>query len=356
MADTILPGTGFNTYETQDKVLVGMSGGVDSSVTVRILQQQGFAVTGAVIRFSPAHEPAVQAAQEAARQLGVPCRVLDVQEQFEKEVVAPFCESYCRGETPNPCILCNPAVKFAALRQEADRLGIPYIATGHYARVEADESGVCHVCRAVSTARDQSYMLYRLGQDILQRLILPLGDFEKEDIRDMARDMGLACADAPDSMEICFIPDGDYAGYIQARGLADRQGHFLAPDGADLGPHLGVMHYTVGQRKGLGVALGRPVFIREIRADGNIQLADAQDAFFTQVPVTGLSTADGAPLAPGSYTVKIRSMAAPAPAVYDGAGLLTFDPPARAPAPGQSAVFYRDDQVLGGGFIGRGGR
>ena len=346
-----MPGTGFNTYEPQDKVLVGMSGGVDSSVAVRILQEQGFAVTGAVIRFSPAHEAAVRAAQETAGQLGVPCHVLDAQELFERQVVTPFCASYCRGETPNPCILCNPAVKFAALRTAADRLGIPYIATGHYARVEADSAGISHICRAASAARDQSYMLYRLEQDVLTRLILPLGEFEKDDIREMAREMGLACADAPDSMEICFIPDGDYAAYIEARGLAGKQGHFLAPDGTDLGPHKGVLHYTVGQRKGLGIALGRPVFIREILENGDIRLADAGDEFFARVQVDGMVTADGAPLPAGRYTVKIRSAAQPAPACYDGAGLLTFDAPVRAPAPGQSAVFYQGDTVLGGGFI-----
>lgn len=353
MAGEFLPGNGFKSYEEQDKVLVGMSGGVDSSVTVRILQEQGFAVAGAVIRFSPEHENAVQQAKAAAKQLGVECIVLDAQDLFDANVVTPFCESYCKGETPNPCILCNPSVKFAALLAAADKLGIQFIATGHYARVEMDNNGISHVCKAVSTARDQSYMLYRLDQETLSRLILPLGDFEKDDIREMARAMQLDCADAPDSMEICFIPDGDYAAFIEKRGLTAKQGNFISPEGAVVCPHKGVLHYTVGQRKGLGIALGRPVFIKEICENGDILLADAGDEMASCMRVTDMVTADGQPMPAGNYEVKIRSAATPAPAYYNGEGLLTFDPPVRAPAPGQSAVFYHKDMVMGGGFLAR---
>ncbi len=348
-----MPGNGFDTYEAQDKVLVGMSGGVDSSVTVRILQDQGFAVAGAVIRFSPEHDGAVQMAKATAKQLGVECIVLDAQDLFETHVVQPFCESYCNGETPNPCILCNPNVKFKALLTAADKLGFQYIATGHYARVEADSNGVNHIFKAVSTARDQSYMLYRLDQSVLSRLILPLGEFEKEDIREMARDMQLDCADAPDSMEICFIPDGDYAAFIQNRGMTAKQGNFISPEGTVIGPHKGVLHYTVGQRKGLGIALGRPVFIREICENGDIQLADAGNEMESRMGVTNMASADGRPLPAGNYTIKIRSAATPAPAYYDGNGVLEFNSPVRAPAPGQSAVFYQDNIVMGGGFLCR---
>ncbi len=351
MAGEFLPANGFDTYETQDKVLVGMSGGVDSSVTVRILQQQGFAVTGAVIRFSPAHQAAVDAAKKAAGQLGVECVVLDVQDMFRERVITPFCESYCRGETPNPCVLCNPGVKFAALLNAADRLGIQYIATGHYARVAEDGDGMFRICQPVSAARDQSYMLCRLGQEVLARLVLPLGEFEKDDVREMARELQLDCADAPDSMEICFIPDGDYAGYIEAQGFAGRAGHLIAPDGADLGPHKGVLHYTVGQRKGLGVALGQPVFVREIRENGDIQLAVAGDEYFTGFALRDIATPDGRPLPAGEYLVKVRSAAKPVPCRYDGCGNVAFPEPVRAPAPGQSAVFYRGGFVMGSGFI-----
>lgn len=342
---------GFNTFETQDKVLVGLSGGVDSSVTVRILQEQGFYVEGAVIRFSPAHDKAVVQAKETAEKLLIPLHVIDAADAFEAEVVEPFCSGYCAGRTPNPCILCNPAVKFRLLAQKADELGFRYIATGHYARVSLCPDGVCRLSLPESIARDQTYMLYRLPQEILSRLVLPLGEFEKEDVREIARDIGLACADAPDSMEICFIPDGDYTGFIRARGGEPLTGNFIGPDGEDLGPHAGVDHFTVGQRKGLGIAAGRPLFVKAILPNGDIQLAESGQEYNSSIRVTGLVTPDGNPLPAGDYRVKIRSAAKAVPCQYDGNGTVTFPEPVRAPAPGQSAVFYRGGFVMGGGFI-----
>lgn len=346
-----MDGMGFNTFETQDKVLMGMSGGVDSSVAVRILQEQGFAVQGAVIRFSPAHDATVEAARQAADALGVELHVIDASELFEQQVVTPFCESYCEGRTPNPCILCNPGVKFRLLAEKADELGCPYIASGHYARVELCEDGLCRLCVPESAARDQTYMLYRLPQDILRRLVLPLGEFEKDDVREIARDIGLSCADAPDSMEICFIPDGDYSGFIRARGLTPKEGRFIGPDGEDLGPHAGVDHYTVGQRKGLGLAAGRPLFVKAILPGGDVQLAESGEEYSTRLTLSGIVTPDGKPLAGGDYRVKIRSAAKAAPCQFDGNHTVTFPEPVRAPAPGQSAVFYRGGFVFGGGFI-----
>lgn len=346
-----MDGMGFNTFETQDKVLMGMSGGVDSSVAVRILQEQGFAVQGAVIRFSPAHDATVEAARQAADALGVELHVIDASELFEQQVVTPFCESYCEGRTPNPCILCNPGVKFRLLAEKADELGCPYIASGHYARVELCEDGLCRLCVPESAARDQTYMLYRLPQDILRRLVLPLGEFEKDDVREIARDIGLSCADAPDSMEICFIPDGDYSGFIRSRGLTPKEGRFIGPDGEDLGPHAGVDHYTVGQRKGLGLAAGRPLFVKAILPGGDVQLAESGEEYSTRLTLSGIVTPDGKPLAGGDYRVKIRSAAKAVPCQFDGNHTVTFPEPVRAPAPGQSAVFYRGGFVFGGGFI-----
>ncbi len=351
MAGEFLPAGGFDTYEEQDKVLVGMSGGVDSSVTVRILQQQGFYVQGAVIRFSDAHQKAVDAALEAAEQLGVECMVLDVAQLFEQEVIAPFRESYCKGETPNPCVMCNPTVKFTALLAAAQTLNFAYIATGHYARVETDNDGISHICIPESAARDQSYMLGRLGQDVLSHLLLPLGEFEKDDVRALAEEFGLSCANAPDSMEICFIPDNDYAGYIKARGMQGKEGHFISPEGKDLGAHSGVLHYTVGQRKGLGIALGKPAFVREICQNGDIQLAYAGEEYFSTIQIRDLATADGQALPAGDYLIKIRSAATPAPCHFDGETTITVPEPIRAPAPGQSAVFYQENAVLGSAFI-----
>lgn len=339
-----------------DRVLVGMSGGVDSSVCVRILRDQGFVVEGAVIRFSPAHDKAVAEAQTVADQLQVPLRVLDCQALFEQQVIRPFCDSYCRGRTPNPCVVCNPNVKFRALTDAADEAQIPYIATGHYARI-SQENGHFAVQKAISAARDQSYMLYRLPQSVLARLCLPLGEFEKPDIRTMAKEAKLSCADAPDSQEICFIPDGDYSGYIEARGFHGPAGRFIAPDGTVLGPHKGVIHYTVGQRKGLGLSLNRPAFVRCITPEGDVQLGFAGSEFYSGVTVTDVVCAK-TPFAAGQqFEVKIRSAAKPARCTVTettAAGLtLMFEEPVRAPAPGQSAVLYRDDLVAGGGFIDR---
>ena len=342
---------GFNTFEKQDKILVGMSGGVDSSVTVRILQEQGFSVQGAVIRFSAAHDAAVAAARETAETLKIPFHVIDATQAFEENVIQPFCESYCAGRTPNPCILCNPTVKFRLLAEKAEELDCRFIATGHYARVQVGEDGISRIAVPESAARDQSYMLYGLPQDILCRLVLPLGEFEKDDIREMARALQLSCADAPDSMEICFIPDGDYSAYIRARGFVPKAGRFLGPDGEDLGAHAGVDHYTVGQRKGLGIAAGRPLFVKAILPDGNIQLAETGQEYSHALTLTRITTPDATPLPAGEYLVKIRSAAKPVPCHFDGEMTVTFPEPVRAPAPGQSAVFYRDGVVYGGGII-----
>lgn len=333
------------------RVLVALSGGVDSAVCTRLLLEQGYRAEAAVIRFSPAHEGAVTAARAAAAQLGVPLHVIEGEELFDETVALPFCHSYCRGETPNPCVVCNPGVKFRLLAQTADALGIRLLATGHYARVLRDADGAYRVHTAASAARDQSYMLYRLGQNILSRLLLPLGGLEKEQIRAMARQAGLACADAPDSMELCFVPDGDYAGYIERRGFACPAGHFIAPDGRDLGPHKGIAHYTVGQRRRLGVALGQPVFVQRILPGGDIQLAYAGSEWAGRLLLQGVCTPTGAPLPAGEYAAKIRSAAKPAECRYDGAGGVSFAQPVRAAAPGQSVVFYQNGAVMGGGFI-----
>ncbi len=336
-----------------DRILVALSGGVDSAVTVRILQQQGFAVQAAVIRFSPAHDKAVLAAQTAAGELGVPLSVLHGEELFEEAVIQPFCQMYAAGRTPSPCILCNPCVKFHLLAQEADRLGIPFIASGHYARCEERE-GIHHIAKAQSAARDQSYMLYRLPQKILSRLCLPLGEFEKTEIREMAAAFGLSSADTPDSQEICFIPDGNYPAYIAQKGVADKPGRFIGPEGQDLGPHRGVMHYTVGQRKGLGLALGKPVFVKEINPAGDVVLALAGGEYAAAVVIGRLHTTSGQPLQAGQrYDVKIRSAAKPVPcrveSTAENSARLVFETPQRAIAPGQHAVLYEGPFVMGGG-------
>lgn len=351
MADVSF-GDSFRTYEKQDKVLVALSGGVDSSVCVKILQDQGFDVTALVIRFSPSHDGAVLAAKKAADSLGVPLHIADATEVFEKHVIEPFCQSYCDGVTPSPCVMCNPLVKFRTLVKTADSLGIHFIASGHYAKVE-EENGIYYVAKAESIGRDQSYMLYRLPQEILSRLLLPVGEFEKPDIRQMAKDANLASADLPDSQEICFIPSGDYAAYITDRGLQSKQGRFIGPNGEDLGAHKGVLHYTVGQRKGLGIAFGTPIFVKEILQNGDIKLANAGDEFYSKLVLN--NTVLTRPLTKNDeITIKIRSRAECVKCNLKQENdefIITFDEPVRAPAPGQSAVLYCENLVIGGGII-----
>ncbi|NLW77915.1 MAG: tRNA 2-thiouridine(34) synthase MnmA [Ruminococcaceae bacterium] len=336
------------------RVLLALSGGVDSSACIPLLQQAGYDVSACVIAFSPAHAGAVAAAQQVAQQAGIPLTVVHREDAFDALVVQPFCREYAAGRTPNPCPMCNPLVKFRALADEADRLGIDAIASGHYAQVR-EVDGTFYVAQAASAARDQSYMLYRLPQDILRRLLLPAGALEKADIRAVAAQSGFASANAPDSQEICFVPNGNYAGFIERRGVQGLPGRFIGPGGEDLGPHRGVLHYTVGQRRGIGLALGKPVFVKSILPGGDIRLAWGDGLYAAGVVLEDMLTTAGAPLPPGPYTVKIRSMAKPAPCMlsYHDAGLptLLFDTPQRAPAPGQHAVLYQNDLVVGGGVI-----
>lgn len=338
-----------------NKVLVGVSGGVDSSVCIDLLQKQGLEVEGVVIRFSPSSDEAVEDARKVCEKLGIKLHVADAQEAFKKYVIAPFCENYVNGMTPNPCIVCNPNVKFAALIAKADELGIGYIATGHYAQVEK-ANDFYYVKKAVSAAKDQSYMLYRLGQDVLSRLLLPIGSYEKPDIRTMAGDIGLFNADKPDSQEICFIPDGNHGRFIENLGYKTKYGWFISPEGKKIKKHNGVHNYTVGQRKHLGIALGKPAFVKEIQENGNILLGYAGDEFFTSVELSSPVYTEGRPLNDGDvFTVKIRSAAKgdQAKVTYSDNEkvVLEFPQPVRAAAKGQSVVIYNNDYVVGGGFI-----
>ncbi len=342
------------------RVLVALSGGVDSSVAVHLLQKQGFEVEAAVIAFSPApaHQNALQAALQAAGELRVPISVLHCEALFEREVIAPFCTSYAAGRTPNPCAWCNPLVKFRVLADEADRRGIFHIASGHYARCEEQgEEGlrVRFIAKAASAPRDQSYMLYRLPASIRDRLLLPVGEHGKDAIRQMAREAGLSCAGSPDSQEICFVPGDNYAAFLEERGVQGLAGSFIGPGGENLGPHKGVQHYTIGQRKGLGLALGQPVFVRRILPSGDILLANGGGEYTEGVWLRRVCTASGEPLRDGArFEVKIRSAAQTVPCTIqftDRGVALRFDSPQRAAAPGQHAVLYRGPLLIGGGEI-----
>ena len=339
----------------EKKVLVALSGGVDSAACARLLLDAGYEVAGCVLKMSPAHEGTVEDAKLAAEQLGIPLYVRDMQADF-RQVIEYFMGEYAAGRTPNPCVVCNPTVKFKGMLAAADELGYPYIATGHYAGLRREGDRV-YLTRGASAARDQSYMLCRLTQRELLRLIFPLSEMQKPDVRTLAEEAGLSCAGKPDSQEICFIPDGDYAGYIEARLGKFPEGDFISPDGKPCGRHKGIIHYTVGQRKKLGIALGKPVFIRRIDPGENrIYLAWGGDEYDGGMTVSGLSETF-----PGAFRdgmrcgVKIRSRAAIAPCTLtllgDGRAKVVFDRPERAPAAGQTAAFYDGEVVLGGGFI-----
>ncbi|MGI5958494.1 MAG: tRNA 2-thiouridine(34) synthase MnmA [Massiliimalia sp.] len=341
------------------KILVALSGGVDSSVCVHLLREQGHQVAGVVLKMSPAHQQTVQDAQEVADALGVTLYVKDMCQEFEKHVVSYFIDEYQHGRTPNPCVVCNPTVKFKALVDAADEYGYDYVATGHYADLITRGDKVL-LARGECKKRDQSYMLYRLGQRELQRLIFPLNHMEKDEVRRIAEQAKLPCAKKPDSQEICFIPDHDYAKFIEQRVGISPKGDFISPEGTVCGQHQGLIHYTVGQRKHLGIALGKPVFIREIDPDTNrIYLADAGKDCFSQAVISKVTYPDGVMRTePFDALVKIRSMAPLTPArivpMEGDQAKVIFVVPQRAVAKGQSIVCYNPDEtVIGGGFVTR---
>lgn len=349
--------------DTENKtVLVGMSGGVDSTVAVLLLQEQGYRVQGATMRIwhenSGQTDRVIESARASAKALGIEHHVIDLGEDFYGAVVEPFIRAYAGGLTPNPCVWCNPAIKFASLIALADDLGIVNIATGHYARITRyPGTGRCAVQKAVSIRRDQSYMLYALRQEQLERLLFPLGEYGKDAIREKAEARGLTCADTPDSQEICFLSDQDYGRFIRGRSpelfidgdIVDRKGNVL-------GRHDGIIHFTIGQRKGLGIAAGKPLYVIAIDPETcRVEVGDDSDLFKRDMRVGDLefmavSDFDAVTRA----EVKIRHQAKPASAslcTEGGQVIVAFDEAQRAITPGQSAVFYDGDTVLGGGVI-----
>lgn len=381
--------TMWKTKMKNKKVVLGLSGGVDSTTAALLLQEKGYEVIGLYFdAMGKGREDAgAVRAEMAAKQLGIKFLYRDVSDIFREKVIGNFCSEYVCGRTPNPCIVCNPDVKFKTLLAAADEEGADWIATGHYAGTYQDpESEEWFIRRAKSEAKDQSYMLYRLGEDVISRLILPLNDAEdKEAVREIARKKALKNAEDKDSQEICFIEDGDdYKAFLRRNGCDLPKGDFVDTDGNILGEHQGILHYTIGQRKGLGIALGKPAFVTGIDSEKNqVVLGDNQDLFKTEVVSDGniLLGIDFSRLAQqarearqadgesgearslgiigfddmSGITAKIRYAAKPAAAslklLPDGKILATFEEPQRAPTPGQSIVFYRNDLVLGGGFI-----
>lgn len=339
------------------RVLVGMSGGVDSSYAALKLIEEGYEVEGAYLVM---HEYADgQAAEYAAKKLGIPLTVIDCRERFDKIVREDFVSEYKNGRTPNPCIVCNPLVKFAALAEYARDNGFDRIATGHYARISEKRCGdrVYHALEVAKDAsKDQTYMLYRLGEDVLSMLILPLGDLTKAEVRDFIKESEFSEFDRADSQEICFIPDGKYADYIEERAGKCPEGDFIDALGAAVGKHKGIIRYTVGQRKGLGVSLGERVFVTEIDPVANTVRLEPIPRMSRELLLDRLHlfSPDISAGAEGRFDVKIRYAAKLAPAtVYfcDGGARVVFDEAQKSVTPGQSAVIYKGETVIGGGII-----
>ncbi|HIZ55327.1 MAG TPA: tRNA 2-thiouridine(34) synthase MnmA [Firmicutes bacterium] len=343
------------------KVLLGMSGGVDSSTAALLLLQQGYEVAGATFRvWKPAgaeSEKEIEDAGAVCERLGIRHYLLDLQDFFRETVVEYFVHAYQQGMTPNPCVVCNRTVKFGRFFEAADALGYDMIATGHYARI-LQENGEYQLCRGVDRRKDQSYFLYGIPYARLPRIVFPLGDYTKTEVRELAGQYGLTVSEKKDSQEICFVdPQQGYASFLQQyTGQEPQPGDFLDTEGNRLGRHSGIWHYTVGQRKGLGVTFGKPMFVQRIVPAANqVILAENQQLFTEELWLQHLCWALPAiPEGPLEAAVKIRSTAQPVPAVLvpDGEGLrVRFAEPQRAATPGQSAVFYRGDRVLGGGVI-----
>ena len=349
------------------KVIVGMSGGVDSAVAAYLLQQEGHEVIGMTLRTWESSDGKenrcceIDDARQVARKLGIPYHVQNCLSDFTKEVTEPFVRDYRCGLTPNPCVICNRNVKWERMLQMAKILQADRVATGHYATLLKLENGRYTVKKSACTGKDQTYMLYRLTQEQLQATLMPLGNLQKDEVRRIADEAKLPVAAKKDSQEICFVPDGSYADYIiEHTGMIPQEGPFVDEEGNVLGTHKGIIFYTVGQRKGLGLALGYPAYVKRIRVKKNEVVIAKEESLYSTVifcrdmnylSICGLNRGESL-----SCKVKIRYHHEAQDAYVEGIAQdkvrIEFQDPVRAAAPGQSAVLYdENDCVIGGGII-----
>ena len=338
------------------KVVVAMSGGVDSSVTVAILKEQGYDVLGISMQLF-SREGNFDDARRCADILGIPHRIIDLRERFQMEVIEHFTSQYMNGRTPNPCVRCNQRIKFGILLREAIRLGADFIATGHYARVEwSNDHGRYLLKRGLDERKDQSYFLFNLTQEQLKRTLMPLGNRRKAEVREIARNLGLPVSQRPESQEICFIPGNDYRTFFRDRGITSPPGSIVDRDGRELGRHRGIVYYTIGQRKGLGIPGTEPYYVTGIQCEENrVLVGNRKEAFFIELEAHGVNWIVKPLTEPVEIYAKIRSLHNAAPArlipLSRESVRVVFSSPQWAITPGQAVVFYMGEIVLGGGTI-----